>query len=537
MAKSSRKLKPFALVFNTKGQNRKDGLFYIQPDSADTIENLHMDTMGQWTSYNRGASNFTSQLESGARIDSLGYLITPAGDERMLCAVNGKINRIHPETGAVVATLSTANTAGKSVAFKTFKGTVFIGEETMAPEKWDGSSGTTSAMSSLPKTVGSDTYTKPYIFEVYQNRLVAGPFNGFPSHLSVSDDNDPDTITIGSTDTNGLIAQVKPGDGYGITALKTFYIPALDDEILLIFKEKGLYRLSGNTPNTFEIKQINPQVGCLNKNCVVQVGPDVFFMDRENIQSLTTANQSGTIEPKIVGNDKIRDVYRKLNLTQKHKAWAAHIPSKNEVWFGIPTGSSSEVDTILVYRYPASQEEALTGPAWSIRKRSPITCVLQPDEHSAGDFYTGNTTGYIQKWFTASTLAGVGIACKYTIPFYNFGSAFQNKRITDARAWFYVRQDTTFTIRTRWRRTDEYKHYKTTGKLLEAPEAPEYGSAIYGQSVYAASGGKLMCLPFTVYGNGTQLQVEVEWTTGTSGPEFLGYSGVAEYGSQSRDYI
>lgn len=532
---TKRPIKPFAFFTNTKGYDQDTGTFFIQPDSASQIDNMNVDAIGQWSARNEGYSNFTSQLESGARIDSLCWYTTDAGTDYLLCAVNGEIKSINTASGAVLADISTSFTAGQPVDFCTFNGNVYAASEGLAVQKWSGS-GSMSAAGGWPV---SATYDKPKVVEVFQNRLVTANFNGatkYPSHLILSDDLAPETYTIGSSATNAAIIQVQPGDGQSITALKTFHIPQANDEILFVFKNRSFYALEGDTPSEFNLYLVNPSIGALNNRCVVQVGNDVIFCDERNIYSVTTANDSGTIQPKALGSSKIKDTFQSLNLSATEKAWAHHLPERSEVWFAIPTGSNTECDTILVYSYKAVN--GVKGDAWSVRKNTTNTCGLVYKNR----FFTGSNDGYMREWHSSNTYAGTSINWKYAYPFFNFGAQAQNKKINECYAWFLLNGTQTISVKYEWRGGgNNTQNTVTKTETLASGSAAVFGSVappagVYGTSFYG-DGTILKKFRIPVLGNGEQLQFTVTGNTSdSSGPIFLGISGLVEYMGYSRRY-
>jgi len=534
---SKRRIKPFGFFFNTKGLDEYTGTMFIQPDAAVQIENMHVDAIGQWSAYKQGYDNFTAQLESGARVDSLGWYTDASGTDYLLEAINGKIKNINTSTGAVTSEISTGFTGGNPVDFETFKGTLYAVEKSISPQKWAGS-GSMSAASGWPVTSGSDSYDKPSLVEAYANRLTFANFNGatkYPSHIVISDNLAPETFTLGASATDGAVIQVNPGDGQNLVAMRNLYIPNQDTNVLILFKDRSVYSLSGTTPSTFVVTRISSKFGALNNRCVVQVGQDLLFLDVYNINSLSTATESGTIQPKAIGSERVIDTLATLNLSAKDKAWAIHYPDRREVWFAIPTGSNTEPDTIIVYYYNQTDQ----GPVnmWSIRKGTTETCALLLNK----TVFTGSSTGYIRKWFNSSKYGSTGISWIYKYPFFNFGTQYQNKRVLECYAWFLLIGSETITFKTEWRGGGN-NIQKTISKTISITDGSGsvYGTvtppaAVFGTSVYGGS-AILKKIKIPVIGNGEQLQFTVTGTTGSTGPIFLGLSGLVEYMEFSRSY-
>lgn len=527
-------VKPFALLVNTKGQNEREGVFTIQPDSAVLIENLHMDRVAEFNNHNRGYEHLTGNL--GARVDAVKLFKTTAGDLKLIGSYNGEIHSLNIETGADLATLSSANTAEACLSGTAFQGEYYLCDGTMTPESWNGVAATTTVEDAYPIVVGSDSYNNPEILITWQNRLIAAGFDGFPSHLAMFDTLDGHTITLPATaDDDGFVGEVSPGDGQVIKAASTLYLPQLNIDMLVIFKDDSVYGITGTTPiasgDVFTLQKLIDGYGALNKNCVAKVGNDIYFLGKENIYSLTVGLQSGAIEPSPVGSNNIRETLRTINTGAADKAWVSHQPSRQEIWFGIPTGASTEVDKILVYRYFGNPQQG--GGVWSIRTGFDATSFALNDSV----LYTGATDGYINKWFTASGYAGSGINWVYRFPFWDLGAPYQHKRLQMLRAYFLVQQTETITIGYRWRRSDNFTLAKTTAKTLDGATSGLWDVAFWDVDYYSYDDGTLVYVQMPVYGNGKQCQFEVSGTTGDSGITFLGIAGLVEYGKPDREYF
>ncbi len=524
MAKDKRKLKPFAWLANFEGQNEKDSDFFIQPSSAKKITNLHYSKDGQVSNYEQGYTAFTSQLESGAGIDGLKYYREADGSEHLLTAVNGKLLDTNYSTGATTATITSGLTAGELLTAAIMNGEVYYGDGTATVRHWDGT--TDAAITAFSD--GSNTYDHPEILINYSNRMVQLNFNGYTSHIAISDLLDPETCTVATTnDTDGLITQINPGDGYELKAAERFYNAAANLEALVIFKEKGIYLLTGTTPSTFSVQQIRDDIGCLNKNCVARVGPDVFFLDENNVYSFTTSLQNGTLQQRALGSDKVKETLATMNLTYKHKAWVQHMPWRREVWFAIPTGASQVADTILVYRYRTDDQIGTQQAFWTVRKNAPTIAGLAGDKR----LFTGTSDGYVNEWFGVSTYNGTGINFNYCYAPHGFGNPAQIKQVKQMYAWFKIREDINITVKTRWQNSRLWNQSTNLSKRIAVGDLPLYNAAVFGAEEYGESGGQLRMVPLRPYGGGNQLEVEIAGTTGATGIEFLGITGFVEFGS------
>ena len=286
--------------------DEQSGVFFAQPNSARWIQNLHVGRQGEFTAHRQGCENLTAAIESGAKILSLDVTRNnSSGDATLLCAINGTIKAVHPGSGSVLEEIATGLPFNQGISSQTFKGTVFMTSPSMAPLKWSGS-GLAVAAGGLP--IGTDLLQSPAIMATYANRLVYAQFENYPSHIALSDDLTPETFTLGTNDTDGLVAQINPGDGESITALREWYVPSDNDSYLVIFKENSIWALTGKTPLTSSLIKLNGAVGALNNRTVVELGADLVFIGSDKqIHSLTSTTASGNISLNPLGADSVRD--------------------------------------------------------------------------------------------------------------------------------------------------------------------------------------------------------------------------------------
>lgn len=535
--------KTFKLFFNTQGVDQRRGEFFIDPTAAVDIQNMHVEKLGQWSAYLQGYSHLsTTPLESGAAVDSLGEYKTEAGEQYFLAVVNGKVKSMDIETGDVIEDVKTGLTVGEKVDFLTTQGSCYFVSSSIVPQKWQGS-GVSTDSGGFPFVSGGKTYSQPSIIERHNNRTVYLDFSGdSPSQGSdvvISNDLDPETIDLSLTPTtNGAVIQVSAGDGQKITGAKTIPIPSSEDNktALLIFKERSVYLLGGYFNDEFLVKHINSDAGCLNNNCIVQVGSDVIFLGENNVYSFTTALQAGTLQPRAIGSENVIEALRSMNLTFKHLAWGIHLPWRNEVWFGFPSNAATVVDKIIVYRYPDPATEG-ESPAFSIKNNlnHPSAVVVE------NEFYTGTDEGYLGHWFTSSGHGTSAVNWSFKYPFYDFGDFEVNKTLHGLKAYFLARAEEVITITTEWRGGSGTQR-QVINKTIQFPSnIGVYGdtsppAAVYGESIYG-TGAVLAMVPLKPIGIGQQLQIKVNGSSLDTGVIFLGVSGEVEYLDQARGYF
>ena len=522
-------------------QNRDER--FLQPYEAVDVLNMHSLKYGTWSADRAGFDHLNGTvIESGASIDGLHWFTDATGTDYLLAAANGKLKIVNAGTGVVTdADTSAGYTVGGMVDFQSFNNVVFSCDGDIAtPRKWDG---TTAANSGgFPISDGSNTYSQPKYITTHQNRLVylnfqsgTGADTQYPSHLAISDQNDGETFTQPAvTAADSYIGQVNPGDGQDITGATSLPIPNSNEDILVVFKERGIFALVGSSgkstdADAFKLIRINPDYGAFNNRCIVQVGSDIYALNEYGVVSYSSANQSGSIQPIGINADKVKDVIDSLNYNAKDKCWGIHLKDRKEVWFGLPTGASTQVNAFIVYKYPSPgvQDEQ---PRWS--RRSGFTAghgVLYKKT-----FFIGRYNGYIGEMFAASNYAGTGIPWRYEFPEWDIGNEQQFKRVLFGSAQFRVRSNQSVTLLSRWKGGGNNDTNTQTLDVSTTLTGSTYGTAVYGTGYYGDR--EEPKVTYNIPGNGERIKYTLSGSADDSGPEFLGLTNLVEYGGVSQHW-
>jgi len=111
--------------------------------------------------------------------------------------------------------------------------------------------------------------------------------------------------------------QVKSTFGDVITGLAEF------QDALIIFKGNSMYELRGSSEETFQVRELSVEFGCLNNKGVAQFENKLWFIDKKGIAEYDGSNIKIVSEP-------IGDY---LDLVDKSILRGFHLKSKNQVWF------------------------------------------------------------------------------------------------------------------------------------------------------------------------------------------------------------
>lgn len=279
------------------------------------------------------------------------------------------------------------------------------------PQKYSGGS---AAVSITNAPVASS------VVESYNNRVFMAGDPDEPTKLSYSALLDPDDWTT-VNDAGWL--EVGLNDGQKITALKAYF------DILLVFKERSIYALSGysgdpTSENFFFVKQLNASVGAVSHRAIEQVGNTLFFLSDDGVYALEAVQVYGDLGLKNVSY-KISSLFEGLNKSEMENSFSVHDFEENRLWFFVPSGSSTENNLILIYDYSLN--------AWTKRSGFTSKCglVYKRLENPKYEFITGSYDGYLQKQKDGFTYAGEPINAYYVTPWYDFGHYRKRKRVRD----------------------------------------------------------------------------------------------------------
>lgn len=192
----------------------------------------------------------------------------------------------------------------------------------------------------------------PRYLEVYNNALMNVGFSSLPSTFYFSEPGEPERVKLAN------FIEVRTNDGDRLTGAKVY------GDQLMLMKERSFHALSGDSSANYVLREISNEYGALSNRALVTWEDRFWFLDRKGICEYNGANV------KIVSN-KVESVFLGMNIdAAKDNAVGLHARLRNEVWFGIPTGGASLINTVVVYDYLAD--------AWTTFKGIESSSILYP---------------------------------------------------------------------------------------------------------------------------------------------------------------
>lgn len=241
----------------------------------------------------------------------------------------------------------------------------------------------------------------PQFYEIFQNRLFQGGFTNIPgssltsSSVVFSETGQPENILQNNN------FEVRTNDGDRVSGLKAY------QQSLYIFKERSFHRLTGDSPQTFDLNEISDQYGCISNRAIAIYEDVLLFLDRKGVVEF---NGAGT---RVVSTP-VEPIFLSMNVNAaRQNAVAIHNRLRNEVWFGIPIQGSTLNNVTVVYDYYSK--------AWTTFKgfEPSSLSVIRGALDAPAAFY-GSYNGSVH--FTGATLTahnGQPIVCKAQTQYFN----------------------------------------------------------------------------------------------------------------------
>lgn len=177
-----------------------------------------------------------------------------------------------------------------------------------------------------------ETNTPKYL-DINQNSMFMSGFSNAPSTVWFSELGEPENI---QPEYN---FEVRTNDGDRIYGHKTY------NNTTIVFKETSFHKIIGDSPENFELIELSTEYGCIANATIVEYQEKLLFLDRKGIVEFNGASWDVISTP-------VEDIFRQMNLTAaREKACAVHFLYRNQVWFGLPIGNSTQNNVTVVYDY------------------------------------------------------------------------------------------------------------------------------------------------------------------------------------------
>lgn len=163
--------------------------------------------------------------------------------------------------------------------------------------------------------------------------------------------------------------------------------------VLVIFKQRSIYVLSGNSRDTFYVRKVHGGVGCRGHHSIVNAGDYLYFLaedgfwffDGTNVAPVSGAEAQDPIRPDITARNYARDKY----------VVGVHDPDRSMILWLYSGADSASTDKGYAYFY---EHSARTGypcwVPWSLGAIGYAARLCDPDDRQYTTF-VGTEEGYL----------------------------------------------------------------------------------------------------------------------------------------------
>lgn len=212
-----------------------------------------------------------------------------------------------------------------------------------------------------------------------------------PDRLQYSETGQPE-IWGGTGDSGAIDIGIGDGDPVGITAI----FPTFQG-ILFVAKRTKLYKISGLTPDTFDVQLVSAGIGCVGQNAVCAVDEDdVLFVSDRGIHSLVTTSNFGDFEGKFLSLDIQNTFNTNFVRAQLPYVQAAYLSNINSVAFCFTdsTYGTQYNNTIWLYN--------ILLKAWYTWPNLPCTAICVGKDSDQWRFYLGTNVARVSQTFAGT---------------------------------------------------------------------------------------------------------------------------------------
>lgn len=216
-------------------------------------------------------------------------------------------------------------------------------------------------------------------------------------------------IWNGLGDSGALDIGVGDGDTTGITAIFPPYHGAL-----YVAKRTKLYKVTGDSPETFQVTLVSDGIGCVGPLAVCAVDQDdIYFVSDRGVHGLSMTEQLGDFPISFLSADIQPTVNDLWVGTRRKYIVAKYVPNLNSVVFAVTdsTTGQSYNNTLWFYNIPLK--------AWFPWPNVPCQSLIVANDDDKKRMYIGGNTSRLARAQTGLnydvSTGGSNVAISYTV--------------------------------------------------------------------------------------------------------------------------
>jgi hypothetical protein len=227
-----------------------------------------------------------------------------------------------------------------------------------------------------------------------------------PDRLHYSETGNPE-IWGGTGDSGALDIGIGDGDPSGITAIFPTFKGAL-----FVAKRTKLYKVTGQTPEDFDVEEVTNGLGCVSHNSVTAIDEnDLVFVSDRGVHSLVTTASFGDFEGKFLSKDiqaTFNDSFLKARLPYTWGAYLSHLNSVAFTFTDTNYGSGAN-NSIWLYNFQQN--------AWYPWPNISCQSMWLARDSDKWRFYLGTATERVSQTIVSANYDTTSTGAQAAIPF------------------------------------------------------------------------------------------------------------------------
>jgi hypothetical protein len=351
---------------------------------------------GSQTGTSLAVDGLTSAPQAGDvfKIDSVDLVYTVTADATVTSgastlSINPALDS-SPADNAAITFLSTSRDGAVKTRFAryNFNGTekIIMVDGANNPAIYD--TATFTVLDTAPADVTSSTFVV-----TFKNQL----FFGKGSTLTF-------TAPYSDTDFTAASGGGSINVGNAITGLIVFR------NQLIIFSERRITRLVGNTVADFNLQPITMDIGCIEEDTIQEVGADVIFLAPDGLRSLTTTDQFGDFSLAVISKPIQSEI---TQLVTRSTSFSSVVIREKSQYRLLGYNTNYNADAALGVLATQTQQ----GMQWAELRG--IKAYVSDSNYNASteSIVFGHDDGYLYKMESGNNFNGSNIPASFSTPF------------------------------------------------------------------------------------------------------------------------
>jgi len=196
----------------------------------------------------------------------------------------------------------------------------------------------------------------------------------------------------GIGDSGALDIGTGDGDPEGITAI----FPTFKG-VLYVAKKTKLYKILGETPETFQIVEVSKGLGCVGQNSIAQIDQDdMVFVSERGIHSLASTDKFGDFEAAFLSAPIQATFIESIPAARRKYIWGRYLNHINSVAFALTDEqtASGENKSIYLYNLPLK--------SWYVWPDVSCECMFIVQQTDMKRLFLGGSTTRLAKTFNGT---------------------------------------------------------------------------------------------------------------------------------------